>query len=159
MAKANTSILKHTNVATSTPSTSFNHNPTKQVRFSPFRAVRLFNTDECATAWDNAYNQIDDEEDEVIEIDMDVPSEITESRMELNCSTVSKKNSVSNKTRMKRQRKKYYRVEKVLGRRIRKGEVEYLIKWKGYRKDHNTWEPSSNLDEKLVEEIDKIHGL
>ncbi|KAG4068013.1 hypothetical protein HA402_010699 [Bradysia odoriphaga] len=156
MAKANTSILKHSNAATNTPSTSFN--PTKQVRFSPFRAVRLFNTDECSTAWDDAYNQIDDEEGEVIEIDVDIPTGITESR-QLNGSTVPNKNSVSNKTRRKRQKKKYYRVEKVLGRRIRKGKAEYLIKWKGYRTDHNTWEPFSNLDEKLVEEIDKIYGL
>ncbi|XP_022084680.1 chromobox protein homolog 1-like [Acanthaster planci] len=39
-----------------------------------------------------------------------------------------------------------YQVEKVLGKRIKGGQVEYLLKWKGYPDDQNTWEPETNLD-------------
>jgi len=40
-----------------------------------------------------------------------------------------------------------YNVEAIVGYRRKNGRKEYLIKWKGYSEEENTWEPESNLDE------------
>jgi len=39
-----------------------------------------------------------------------------------------------------------YEVEKILGKRVRKGKTEYLIKWAGYDDQDNTWEPTEHLN-------------
>ena len=52
--------------------------------------------------------------------------------------------------------KEDYEVEALLGKRRRKGEVQYLVKWKGWdRPQDNSWEPLINLDCKdLVEDYE-----
>ncbi|KAL0410968.1 UNVERIFIED_CONTAM: Chromo domain protein LHP1 [Sesamum latifolium] len=39
----------------------------------------------------------------------------------------------------------YYEIEAVRRKRVRKGQVQYLIKWRGWSEAANTWEPLENL--------------
>lgn len=39
----------------------------------------------------------------------------------------------------------FWEVAAVIGRRIRRNRVEYLIRWKGCSEEDNTWEPAANL--------------
>jgi chromodomain-containing protein/p58 integrase-like protein len=38
-----------------------------------------------------------------------------------------------------------FEVEHILDKRVRQGKVEYLVKWKGYENNENTWEPTEHL--------------
>ena len=55
------------------------------------------------------------------------------------------------------QGKMEYEVEKILNKRKRYGKVEYLVWWKGYTAEEDTWEKESNLGNarEAVEEYKK----
>ncbi|XP_059480915.1 polycomb group protein Pc isoform X2 [Neocloeon triangulifer] len=45
-----------------------------------------------------------------------------------------------------------YAAERIMKKRVRRGRVEYFVKWKGWSHRHSTWEPEENiLDGRLIE--------
>jgi hypothetical protein len=42
-------------------------------------------------------------------------------------------------------RENEYEVESILDSRLRRGKLQYLVKWKGYSVSENTWEPEDML--------------
>ena len=47
----------------------------------------------------------------------------------------------------------FWEVEAVIGRRVHRGRVEYLIRWKGCSEEDNTWEPAANLCDTASESV------
>lgn len=49
-----------------------------------------------------------------------------------------------------------YSVEEIIGRRIRDGEVSYLIKWENYPSSENSWQLAENLNDcdELIANLD-----
>jgi hypothetical protein len=47
----------------------------------------------------------------------------------------------------------YYQLEKILKHRRRKGELEYLIKWKDYPLSESTWEPARVIEEDAPDHV------
>lgn len=46
-----------------------------------------------------------------------------------------------------------YEVEKILNKRVKKRKIEYLVKWKNWSSDYNSWEPTTNLNcDELIED-------
>ena len=57
---------------------------------------------------------------------------------------------------------KEYIVEKLLDKRYPKPEgmrIQYLVKWKDYGYEHNTWEPKSSLSETIINSFEKEQWL
>jgi hypothetical protein len=55
-----------------------------------------------------------------------------------------------------------YEIEQILQVKFAKGRNPkklYLVKWKGYSDDENTWEPESNLDKSIVIQFEKAQKI
>jgi hypothetical protein len=52
-----------------------------------------------------------------------------------------------------------WEVSEVLNARLRRGALQFLVRWKGFTPDHDSWEPEENLARapKLVEEFYRTH--
>merc|ERR1712062_695935 len=49
-------------------------------------------------------------------------------------------------------------VDRILDKRIKNGKTEYLISWKGFGPEENTWEPKANMDcPEMIKEFDEKH--
>ena len=53
-----------------------------------------------------------------------------------------------------------YEVQSILDRRVARNRIEYLVQWKGYGAEDNTWEPLSNLKnaQVAVAEFEKLRA-
>jgi hypothetical protein len=49
-----------------------------------------------------------------------------------------------------------YEVEEIMDSRLKRGKLEYLVKWSGFTDDYNTWEPEANCENSL-EEIEDFY--
>ena len=57
-------------------------------------------------------------------------------------------------------RKEEYKVEKILNKRKVQGKNRFLVQWKGYIAEANTWEERENLEntKELVKEFEREYG-
>ena len=51
-------------------------------------------------------------------------------------------------TRVRVTRRTVYKIDKILNKRVRRGILEYLVRWRGYSKDFDSWVPASSAKKK-----------
>jgi len=53
-----------------------------------------------------------------------------------------------------------FKVEKILNKRVVKGKKKFLVRWKGYMAEEDTWENRANLKntKELVDEFERKYG-
>ena len=56
------------------------------------------------------------------------------------------------------QGEEHYLVEGIIGKRCRKGVTQYLVRWKGYGAENDTWEPEINVQH-LTQELRKFNQM
>ena len=91
----------------------------------------------------------------ILQLDVDIVSQAINYQQELNPSIKRKKGGkvLAHKEKLSRKVKKRqvytenYEVEKIVDKRIMLGQIEYLVKWKGWGIEDNTWEPQEHLEE------------
>ena len=50
-----------------------------------------------------------------------------------------------------------YKVEKILKKRISKGQVQYLVKWDGWAPEFNSWLPKEDVGLPLIQMFESEH--
>jgi hypothetical protein len=50
----------------------------------------------------------------------------------------------------------YWDVEHVIGQRWKGGTLEFKIRWKGYSKQHDSWEPARNVKEEFLQDLEIV---
>ena len=53
-----------------------------------------------------------------------------------------------------------FEIEKIINKRTVRGKKKFLVRWKGYTVEEDTWESRENLEnaKELVEEFERIYG-
>ncbi len=50
-----------------------------------------------------------------------------------------------------------YEVAKILDSRARRGKTQYLVSWKGYPTEDNSWEPAATITEDVPALVKRFH--
>lgn len=53
----------------------------------------------------------------------------------------------------------YYEVDNLIDFKMVKGKEIVLVHWKGYTSDYDSWEPVTNMNEKLQVDVAKLREL